>query len=184
MAASRRGDGDSPPASALKPPNCKCYTADSMGGETRLNKMATGKTQIPPEGSERHFIGCAYTGGSLTAWLHHWPGALTLGQYLTTSTGLSALRTRKQRQLSPTVAMSFKWSNLHTAWGTEAGFRGHHTESETLHPGTRLLCLREPEQTRQQIKEQDAWREGRKTFGRFLAEKAQDYLLALVLLFI
>ena len=47
MAASRRGDGDSPPASALKPPNCKCYTADSMGGETRLNKMATGKTQIP-----------------------------------------------------------------------------------------------------------------------------------------
>lgn len=116
--------------------------------------------------------------------LHHWPGALTLGQYLTTSMGLSALKTGKQKQLPSREAVSFKWSNLHTAWGTEAGFRGHHTQSETLHPGTRLLCLREPEQTRQQIKEQDAWREGRKTFGRFLAEKAQDYLLALVLLFV
>ena len=98
--------------------------------------------------------------------------------------GLRALQTRKQQQqLSPRVAVSFKWSNCLMARSTGTRSGGQHARPETLHPGTRLLCVRELEQVTEQMKEEDAWREGRKTSGRSSAEKSQDYLLALVLLF-
>ena len=39
-----------------------------MVGEIYLNKMAIFKTKIPQKAVSSTSIGCAYTGGSLTAW--------------------------------------------------------------------------------------------------------------------
>lgn len=97
--------------------------------------------------------------------------------------GLRALQTRKQQQLSPRVAVSFKSSNRLMARSTGTRSGGQHAPPETLRPGTRLSCVRELERVREQMKEGNPWRGGRKTFGRSSAEKSQDYLLALVLLF-
>ena len=69
MTPSQCDDDDFPFVNILKPLNCKYYIGDSMVGEIYLNKMATFKTKIPQKALSSTSIGCAYTGGSLTAWL-------------------------------------------------------------------------------------------------------------------
>lgn len=69
MTPSQCDNDDFPFVNILKPLNCKYYIGDSIVGEIYLNKMATFKTKIPQKALSSTSIGCAYTGGSLTAWL-------------------------------------------------------------------------------------------------------------------